>query len=77
MWNELHNEEFHSVYGTLNIIYYSGITRGMRWVDYVNCVGVMRNATKLYSENFKRRGSFEDLSIDEYKGTWCDYVDWI
>jgi hypothetical protein len=40
-WRRLHNEELHNLYASTNIV------RMMTWVGHVECVGQVRNASKI------------------------------
>jgi hypothetical protein len=44
-WRRLHNEEFHNLYTSLNIIRVIKSMR-MRWAGHVALIGEMRNAYK-------------------------------
>jgi hypothetical protein len=43
-WRRLHNEEFHNLYASENIIWVVIKARKMRWAGHVACMGEMRNA---------------------------------
>jgi len=58
-WRRLHNEELHNLYTSPNIIMVIKLSR-MRWVGSVECMGEMRNAQKIWSENLKGRDHLED-----------------
>jgi hypothetical protein len=62
-WRRLHNEELHNVYASLNIVRVIKSKR-MRWTGHVACIGDMRNAYKIWSENLVGCDLMEDLSID-------------
>jgi hypothetical protein len=45
-WRKLHNEEFHNLYSSLNIIRMTKACR-MRWVRHVEHTGEIRNTNKI------------------------------
>jgi hypothetical protein len=63
-WRELHNEELHSLYSSLNIIRVIK-SRRMRWEEYVVCKGEMSMGAEFWLENLKGKEYLKDLSIGE------------
>jgi hypothetical protein len=52
-WKGLHNEEFHNLYASPNIVRVIK-SRRMRWVGHVVCIEEMRNAYKILVGRFRR-----------------------
>jgi hypothetical protein len=46
-WRKLHNDEFHSLYSSLNIVSVTK-SRRMRWVGHVACMGEGRGVYRVF-----------------------------
>jgi hypothetical protein len=62
-WRKLHNEEPHDLYSSSDIIRVIK-TKMMRWAGYVERLGEMKNAYKLYLESLKGGDHSEDTGVD-------------
>jgi hypothetical protein len=62
IWRKLHDEELHVLFSSPNIIKVI-ISRRIRWVGHVACLGEMRNA-KFFLQNLKGKYHFEQLGVD-------------
>jgi hypothetical protein len=62
-WRRLHNEKFHNLYTSPNIVRVIK-TRRMRWEGHVACIEKIRNAYKILVENLKGRDHSKNLGIN-------------
>jgi hypothetical protein len=53
-WRSLHNEEFHNLYTSPDIIRVIK-SRKMRWTEPVGCMGQIRNAYSILVGKFERK----------------------
>jgi hypothetical protein len=68
-WREVHNEELHNLYYSLNIIRIIK-SRRMQWTEHVVGVGEIKTAY------LKRRHGLDDVDMDLIEIRW-EGVDWI
>jgi hypothetical protein len=64
-WRRLHNEEFHTLYFSPNIVTVIN-SRRMRWEGHVAQMGEVRNLY-LFFENPNGKDNLEDLGVNERK----------
>jgi hypothetical protein len=62
-WGRLHNEEFHNLYTSPNVIRVIK-SRRVRLAGHVACMGEMRNAYRIFISKPEGSDHSEDLSID-------------
>jgi hypothetical protein len=62
-WRKLHNDELHSLYSSPNIVRVI-ISRRMRWIGHVACMGQGRGVYRVWMGVPKLRDHWEDLGLD-------------
>jgi len=62
-WRILQNEEFQKLYASSNIIRVIK-SRRVSWIEYVVCVGEMRNLYKILVGKPEGKRALRDLDID-------------
>jgi len=68
-WGRVRNEELHNLNASPNVIRVF-ISRRMSCVEYVTCVGEIRNAYKIYVRKLKGRDHSEDQVVDGETLEW-------
>jgi hypothetical protein len=62
-WRRLHNEEFHALYSSPNIIH-AIISRRLRWAGHIARVGESRGAYRVLVGNLREKDHLKDPGVD-------------
>jgi hypothetical protein len=75
-WRKLHNEEFHNLYSSLDIIRQMK-SRRMRWAGHVACMGEERKLYRVLVGKPKGNNHSEDQGVGGRMGSEWILGDWL